>query len=56
MDSEKLITLVYEHRCLWDMKDKNYHNRDLSRKKWEEISKTMDVNGKYIHNLLFIYM
>jgi hypothetical protein len=29
------------------MKDKNYNNRDLCRKKWDNISKEMDANGKY---------
>jgi hypothetical protein len=33
MDNDKLVTLVSEDRCLWDMKVKNDHNRDLSRKK-----------------------
>jgi hypothetical protein len=28
MDNDKLVTLVFENRCLWDMKDKNYHNRE----------------------------
>ena len=31
MDNDKLISLVYENRCLWDMSDKNYHNRYISR-------------------------
>ncbi|KAJ8977064.1 hypothetical protein NQ317_017226 [Molorchus minor] len=44
MDSEKLISLVYENRCLWDMKNKQYHNRDISRKTWEKISKEMNAN------------
>jgi hypothetical protein len=40
MDNDKLVTSVFENRCLWDIKDKNY-NRDLSRKKWDKINKEM---------------
>jgi hypothetical protein len=43
MDNDKLVTLVFENWCLWDM-DKNDHNRDLSRKKWDKISKEMEVH------------
>lgn len=46
MDVEKLISLVFENRCLWDMQQKNYHNRDISRQKWEKIAGEMESNGK----------
>jgi hypothetical protein len=43
MENDKLVTLVFENRCLWDMKNKNCHNRDLSHKKWNKISKEIDA-------------
>jgi len=32
IDTEKLISLVYERKPLWDIQSKNYHNRDVARK------------------------
>jgi hypothetical protein len=29
MDWDKFISLVYENKCLWDVREKNYHNRDI---------------------------
>lgn len=51
MDYDKLISLVYENRCLWDMRDKNYHNRDISRQKWEKVATELNTSSKY--NFLF---
>ena len=51
MDNDKLISLVYENRSLWDMRDKNYHNRDISRQKWEKIATELNTSSKY--NFLF---
>lgn len=47
MDPDKLISLVYENRCLWDMGEKNYHNRDISRQKWEKVAKVLKTSSKY---------
>jgi hypothetical protein len=32
---------------LWDKRGKNYHNRDLNPKLWDEIGKKLNVSGKY---------
>jgi hypothetical protein len=32
---------------LWDQKDKNYHNRDLQPKLWDEIEEKLKVVGNY---------
>ena len=46
MDAGQLISVVFKKKCLWDKKEKNYHNRDLKRRSWEEISEEMDITGK----------
>ena len=38
VDTEKLNSLVYERKALWDVQCKNYHNRDVARKVWLEIA------------------
>jgi hypothetical protein len=32
---------------LWERRDKNYHNRDLKPKLWDEIGEKLNVAGKY---------
>jgi len=32
---------------LWDQRDKNYHNRDLKPKLWDEVGEELNVAGKY---------
>jgi hypothetical protein len=53
MDNDKLVTLVFENRCLWDMKDKNY-NRECTRRMFLEtfwnIPKTYLVDSK-VHEI-----
>jgi hypothetical protein len=34
-------------RPLWDQRDKNYYNRDLKPKLWDEIEEELNVAGKY---------
>ena len=46
MDTEQLISLVFEKRCLWDMKERNYHNRDVKKRLWQEISDEMGIASK----------
>jgi len=38
VDTEKLISLVYERKPLWDVQCKIYHYRDVVRKLWLEIA------------------
>jgi hypothetical protein len=47
MDAEKLINLVFGEKALWDQKMKTYHNREVSRKLWQKISKDMNITSKY---------
>jgi hypothetical protein len=64
MDKTYLTELVRDTRPLWDKKDKNYYNRDLKPKLWDEIGEKLNVAGKYRNNntneigyyLLIIYM
>lgn len=48
MDSEKLINLVFEKEPLWNVKSKSYHNRDVCRKLWNDISAEMGIKSMYI--------
>jgi hypothetical protein len=43
MDSEKLISLVFSEKALWDQKIKTYHIRKVSRKLWQKNND--DMNG-----------
>ncbi|XP_055842633.1 uncharacterized protein LOC129909584 [Episyrphus balteatus] len=44
MEIERLISLVHERKALWDLKEKSYHNRNVSRKNWEQIGIEMNQN------------
>ena len=46
VDTEKLISLVYEQKALWDVQCKNYHNRDVARKLWLEIAEELKSTSK----------
>jgi hypothetical protein len=46
VDIEKLISLVYERKPLWDVQCKNYHNRDVARKLWLEIAVELKSTSK----------
>jgi hypothetical protein len=63
MNKTYLIELVRDMTPLWDQRDKNYHNRDLKPKLWDEIGENLNVAGKYRNNntneigyYLLIYM
>jgi len=47
VDKTYLIELVRDVTPLWDQRDKNYHNRDLKPKLWDEIGEKLNVTGKY---------
>jgi len=47
MDKTSLIKLVRDVAPLWDQTDKNYHNRYLKPKLWDEIGEKLNVTGKY---------
>jgi len=42
VDTEKLVSLVYERKALWDVQSKNYHNSDAARKRWLEIAEELE--------------
>nr|CAI5827336.1 unnamed protein product [Callosobruchus analis] len=41
VETEKLISLVYDRKPLWDVASKSYHNRDVARKLWQEIAEEL---------------
>jgi len=47
MGKTYLIELVRDMRPVWDQRHKNYHNRDLKPKLWDEIGEKLNVSGKY---------
>jgi hypothetical protein len=47
MDKIYLIALVRDMLTLWDQRDKNYRNRNLQPKLWDEIGEKLNVTGKY---------
>lgn len=47
VDKGLLIELVRERVALWDQREKQYHNRELRGKLWDEIGKLMKIDGKY---------
>jgi hypothetical protein len=46
MDKTYLIE-VGDTTPLWYQRDKNYHNRDLKLKLWDEKGEKLNVAGKY---------
>lgn len=42
MDAELLITKVFERPPLWDKRNKNHSNRNVTDKLWEDVSKELD--------------
>ena len=46
MDKTYLIELVKDMRPLWDHRVKNYYNRDLKPKLWDEIGEKLNITGK----------
>jgi len=50
MDKTYLLELVRDIRPLWDQRDKNYYNRDLEAKLWDEKGEKLNVTGKYWNN------
>jgi len=44
--NEDLILSVYVRNVLWNQKNKNYHNRLILDKNWEEISKELNETSK----------
>ncbi|XP_072400457.1 uncharacterized protein [Diabrotica undecimpunctata] len=46
MDIEKLIACVQENKCLWNMREKHYHNRDVCRQSWEKVASQLDTSSE----------
>jgi hypothetical protein len=42
LDGEVLIKAVHLRLALWEQNDKNYQNRDLKLKLWEEVAAECD--------------
>ena len=49
MDRTYLIDLVRDIQPLWDQRDKNYHNRELKPKLWDEKRKKLNITVKYLN-------
>jgi len=47
IDKAYLIELDRDIQPLWEQKDKNYHNRDLKPKLWDEIRKKLNIAVMY---------
>jgi len=47
MDKTYLIELFRDTPPLWNQRDKNYHNRAIKPKLWDEIGEKLNVTGKY---------
>lgn len=47
MDVEKLIVCVQSKNPLWNQKCKDYHNRNMIKRLWEEVGEEMNNTGKY---------
>jgi hypothetical protein len=46
LDCEVSINAVHLKPALWEQSDKNYQNRDLKRKLWEEVAAECDSSCK----------
>jgi hypothetical protein len=56
VDTEKLISLVYERKQLWDVQRKHYQNRDVARKPWLEIAEEFKNTSKFLHSNTVFYI
>lgn len=45
---KKKINLVFEKEPFWNVKSKSYHNRDVCRKFWNDISLEIGIKYMYI--------
>jgi len=55
LDCEVLVNAVHLRPALWEPSDKNYQNRNLKLKVWEEVAAEYDSSCKqkcYFFNLL----
>ena len=43
---EKLILLIQQHPCLYDMTQSSYRNKCLKARAWEEIGGALNIDGK----------
>ena len=43
---EKLISLVKEHECLYNVNSRNYIDKNSKQNAWDEISNEMGISGK----------
>jgi hypothetical protein len=46
MDEEKLIILVQEHECLYNLQHKDYDNNLVKDNCWKDIAAELHVQGK----------
>ena len=54
-DTEVLINTIQERPILWDKRDKNYHNRLLSHREWENLATLNGTTSKYDTVIYYCY-
>jgi hypothetical protein len=46
MDEEKLIVLVQERECLYNLEHRDYDNNLVKENSWKEIAEELNTKGK----------
>jgi len=54
LDCEVLINAVHLRPALWEQSDKNYQNRDLKLKLWEDVAAECDCLVS--KNIIFLFI
>lgn len=52
MDEEKLINLVQQYTCLYDISSRHYSDRLMKENAWEAINTEMGIPGKILFILI----
>lgn len=47
-NEEEMVEFFKDHRPLWDIRNKNYANRDVRQSFLQQLSQSVQVSGKYI--------
>ena len=55
VDTDILISLMYERKPLWDVQSKNCHNRDVARKRWFEIAEELKSISKFFYMVMLYF-
>lgn len=47
MMEKELITLVQQHKCLYDLQHNDYDNNQIKDSVWKEIASKLCISGKF---------